>query len=120
MCERTARGEPVDVPWGGCTLNLMYVEDAAELVAQALAASATTTRTFTVSGDTIAVDDMVSFVREEEPNANVRVVEGRLEVPWNLDASRLATEIGFRPSTDVRSGMRRIIDAARDTARREV
>ena len=120
LCERTARGEPADVPWGGCTLNLMYVDDAVELVAQALAAGATTTRTFTVSGDTIAVDDMVSFVREEEPNANVRVVEGRLEVPWNLDASRLATEIGFRPSTDVRSGMRRIIDAARDTARREV
>jgi hypothetical protein len=45
----------------------------------------------------------------------VRVVEGRLELPWNLDASRLASEVGFRSSIDVRSGMQRIIDAARDT-----
>ena len=115
LCERTARGEPADVPWGGCTVNLMYVEDVAELVAQVLDAGETTTRTFTVSGDTIAVDDMVSFVREVEPNADVRVADGRVELPWNLDASRLAAEIGFRSSIDVRSGMRRIIDAARDT-----
>jgi UDP-glucose 4-epimerase len=118
LCERTARGKPADVPWGGCTLNLMYVDDAVELVAQVLDAGETTTRTFTVSGDTIAVGDMVSFVREVEPRADVRVVEGRLELPWNLDASRLASEIGFRPSIDVRSGMRRIIDAARGTAAR--
>ena len=115
LCERTARGEPADVPWGGCTVNLMYVEDVAELVAHVLDAGETTTRTFTVSGDTIAVDDMVSFVREVEPNADVRVADGRVELPWNLDASRLAAEIGFRSSIDVRSGMRRIIDAARDT-----
>jgi UDP-glucose 4-epimerase len=119
LCERTARGEPAEVPWGGCTVNLMYVEDVAELVAQVLNAGETSTRTFTVSGDTIAVSDMIAFVHEVEPKADVRVVEGRLELPWNLDASRLATEIGFRSSIDVRSGMRRIIDAARDTARRE-
>jgi UDP-glucose 4-epimerase len=115
LCERAARGEPADVPWGGCIVNLMHVEDAADLVAQALGAAKTTTRTFTVSGDAIAVSDMVSLVHEVEPRAEVRVVEGSVELPWKLDASRLAAEVGFRPSIDVRSGMRRLIQASRDT-----
>lgn len=114
LCEHAARGMPAEVPWLGHTVNIVYVEDIARLVEQALRAPPTRTRSFTVSGETVAVDDIVAFVRELAPGAVVHGIAGRLELPWTYDASRLRLEVGFSPSVDVHTGLRRIFDAALD------
>jgi nucleoside-diphosphate-sugar epimerase len=116
LFENAALGEPAVAMWADDTLNLIHVEDVAELVFKALTGPSTVRHVFTISGDYLPVVEMVACVRRLIPDAQIEVQPGSAKLPWLFDTTCVEQELGFRPRFTVKSGMLHTMNAARARA----
>ena len=120
LFERAAIGRPATVDHGDALLTWIYVEDAAE--AMVMAATTTNPRTkgriYNTGGTLATPGDVAAIVRDLIPDVDITVRPGKLlgaDLP-TFDAARVATDLNFRPTHDLRSGVRAAVNAARGAA----
>ncbi|HZV97218.1 MAG TPA: NAD-dependent epimerase/dehydratase family protein [Candidatus Nitrosocosmicus sp.] len=104
-------GRPYQIRWGGAT-DLIYAED----VAQACIAASTSTldraRVYNLHGESAKIAEVVRMIEDEWPAAKGKLshVEQPIPFPGALDDPGYQRDLGPRPRTGLRDGIRKTLD----------
>lgn len=116
MIVNAALGEPCEVDTGDVVVDWFYVEDAAHLIVDALNAPALPTRVYNTHSDLRSVRDAAGYLMSILPDARLDVLPGTIDANWDLDASLLEKELGFKPKYSLEDGLRDTVYRVRDKA----
>jgi nucleoside-diphosphate-sugar epimerase len=104
-------GRPYQIRWGGAT-DLIYAED----VAQACIAASTSTldraRVYNLHGESAKIAEVVRMIEDAWPAAKGKLshVEQPIPFPGALDDPGYQRDLGPRPRTGLRDGIRKTLD----------
>ena len=116
LVERPALGLPCRIPLGDAEYAWLYVQDAAALVAQALATGKTQTRNFTVAGEFASMRKAIEIIRKWIPDATFELDPGEYPIVQDLDSSALRNEVGFTRSWSLEQGLYDCLNIVRTRA----
>jgi len=116
-----AAGRATEIPCDPKFIYLyVHVDDVAEALIVALEAKTLPAREYNVgSGQALTMPEIATIARGAIPDAEVRLAPGADDVPdvqTAFDVSRIARDLGWRPSLDLASGLksyRQAIEAGR-------
>jgi UDP-glucose 4-epimerase len=121
MVEAAATGRAVRVQGGDHRFGLVYVRDAADAVARAVAAAPPPTGALNVGGPEILTPrEMAAIVTRVAPGARITVAPGAhpfIAVDGGLDGRRAAAELGYVPQWDFERGVREYLGCVRENVR---
>lgn len=112
--EHCLKGQPIEI-WGDGTIrrDYLYVADMVQGIVNLIGHQGGS-RIFNISsGIGYSLNEIIAIIRDElQIPVKVNYVKSRkFDVPVNiLDSSRLMRETGWKPQTDLVSGMRRVCD----------
>lgn len=116
MIEKAALGQPCAVDNGDSSVDWYYVEDAAQLIVQALNTPTTSTRIYNTHSDLRTVREAAEFLMHNLPDAQLTIKPGSIDANWNLDPSALVRELGFEPRYTLEDGLRDTVARVRKIA----
>jgi nucleoside-diphosphate-sugar epimerase len=105
MIMQAALGKSCEVDTGDANVDWYYVEDVAHLIADSLTAALPPRRIFNTHSDMLTVRKAADYLMEILPEAKLTVKPGTIPANWNLDASQLEKELGFRPRFTAKEGL---------------
>jgi nucleoside-diphosphate-sugar epimerase len=101
-----AAGRPYQISYGGLQ-DLQYVGDVAATFLRALTVAFKGADAFNVRGAVVPIEMFVDLLREASPQAAGLVTHGDRQLPiaYDLDDSRLESQLGPIPRTSLRDGI---------------
>jgi len=108
-CRAAARGEPYVHPFTGRS-GLVYVDDCAAMFEQALAAPVAGALVYNLIGDVVAVDDVLSEIRRNVPDARLRAEGPPLPIAPGIVEAGLDELLPGRQRTSLAQGIKATID----------
>ncbi len=112
LCEKTALGQPAQVPWGDDSPDWLWGGDAGEATALALEAKPTDIRAFNVPGDHRPMTEAVAYVKSLLPDADITLKPGKMGFN-RFDGSVTEKEIGYKPKYTMEMQLRERINRVR-------
>jgi UDP-glucose 4-epimerase len=116
MIVNAAIGEPCEVGTGDVVVDWYYVEDAAHLIVHALNVPTPPTRVYNTHSDLRSVREAAGYLMSILPDAQLDVLPGTIDANWDLDATLLEKELGFKPKYSLEDGMRDTVYRVREKA----
>lgn len=103
------------VPWGDDTVGWIYVDDAARATVLACRHRRRQRGAFNIRGHVHPVREVVGFVKEIIPDADITVEPGRMvfTTGWDLDGTAAEEELGYQPAWSMRDAIRQTIGMQR-------
>lgn len=110
-----AVGKAGVVPWGDDTVGWIYVDDAARAAVLACKHRRVKRGAFNIPGHVHLVREVVGFVKEIIPEADIKVEPGKMAFAtgWKLDGQAAEEEFGYRPLWSIKQGIRETINMER-------
>ena len=119
MIENLAKGKPVEAPTNLRTLNLLYVDDAAEAVVMAAQAPNHKSLVYNLGGDVSTQQQLLDTIARFFPDAEIRLYEqkttGSSAGSLRYDDRVIRKELGWRPRYSLEEGIRASIDFYRSS-----
>ena len=119
MVANPAQGLPGKVPAARDNiLGWTYVDDAARAIALACKAPKTRTRSFSVRGMIHSIGEIIDYVKELIPDANISVLsleksQSHLIMTCKYDMTAIELELGFHPEWTMKQGIKETINLIR-------
>ncbi len=119
MVANPATGKPGKVPAArDNVLGWTYVDDAARAIVMAAESGKTKTRSFSVRGAIHSVGEIVDYVTELIPEANILLLslersQSHLIMTCKYDMTRIEQELGFQTKWTMKQGIRETINLIR-------
>ncbi len=119
MVVNPALGKPGRVPAAADnTLGWTYVDDAARAILLAAKAPKTKTRSFSVRGNIHSIKEIVDYVKELIPDANISLLslersQSHLIMTCKYDTTRIEEELGFHTQWTMKQGIKETINMVR-------
>ncbi len=119
MVSNPALGKPGKIPAArDNVLGWTYVDDAAHAIVLACKSGKTKTRSFSVRGAIHSVGEIIDYVKELIPDANVSVLsleksQSHLIMTCKYDMSRIEEELGFKLQWTMKQGVKETINMVR-------
>jgi len=111
---KPALGQQSNVPFGNATLDLLYVDDAAEAAIRACDLVDTKSGAYNVGGYFETVRNCFDYVKSLLPEADMHLIEEDYIGPtYAYDTALTKKELGFTPTTSIKDGIKRTINETR-------
>lgn len=103
-------GKPFQIRLTGF-MDFQYVEDVAESFVRCLLSSVEGAHVFNLAGDVVRIEDFITMLAEEWPQAKDLITCSGPQVPvaFRMDASKLHKHVSGIPKTDMREGIRKTV-----------
>ncbi|HEU5322865.1 MAG TPA: NAD-dependent epimerase/dehydratase family protein, partial [Methylomirabilota bacterium] len=104
-------GRPYQIRWGGAT-DLIFADDVAQACLAASTATLDRARVYNLHGESARIADVVRMIEEAWPGAKGKLshVEQPIPFPAALDDPGYQRDLGPRPRTGLRDGIRKTLD----------
>jgi len=104
-------GRPYQIRWGGAT-DLIYADDVAQACIAASTSALDRARVYNLHGESARIADVVRMIEEAWPAARGKLshVEQPIPFPGALDDPGYQRDLGPRPRTGLRDGIRKTLD----------
>ena len=110
-------GIPSEVPNGDTQTNVIYVKDGARIAILASRAKNLTSHVYAATGDFASVAEMREYVLTLMPEAQIRLLPGKLDVaPVKYDLTLEERDLGYKPEYTYQKGIKETINNIRKGA----
>jgi len=105
-------GRPYQIRWGGAT-DLIYADDVAAACIAASTSTLDRSRVYNLHGESARIAEVVRLIEEAWPKAKGTIshVEQPIPFPGALDDPGYQRDLGPKPRTGLRDGIRKTLDA---------
>ena len=105
-------GRPYQIRWGGAT-DLIYADDVAAACIAASTSTLDRARVYNLHGESARIAEVVRLIEEAWPKAKGTIshVEQPIPFPGALDDPGYQRDLGPKPRTGLRDGIRKTLDA---------
>lgn len=119
LFENSVKGKAVVISGGDDIVNLILVDDEADLIFTALKQEKVKSETYNVSGEVCSKKDLAHYVKELIPNAQISLSPGKMDLAFLFDDSLLQQELTWKPKHCLKDGIQKTVSTVQAKLQKE-